>query len=324
MPAVTTAAATTTVSEKKLAANRLNAQKSTGPRTPAGKRSASQNALRHGGFAAATCLPHEDPAAFYHFRRAFVADLCPMTAPELFLADRAVSLAWRLQRLQQADAALYDAAQLNVERQLERAKNDLAKQDQQDNDNDDDNAHFTWIDNDNDTPAAKPPLHPDVRALLEDPSGTPPINPAFLLAASFERDQTHSPFDRLARAEQRLHAMYHRTLKDLTALQSRREKQSTDPNHHPKPCPFLPKEEPPFTDDQTDTVTDDTTPIAQNEPTADTDGNKSIAQNQPTAVEDPLPATPPAPQSLASSRFSNAQNKPTAPQPHDDSPPAKC
>src|SRR5437660_8310033 len=102
MPTATTteaATATATVSEKKLAANRQNAQKSTGPRTKQGKRTAAQNALRHGGFAANTLLPHEDPAAFYNFRRAFVQDLCPMTAPELFLADRAVSLAWRLQRL---------------------------------------------------------------------------------------------------------------------------------------------------------------------------------------------------------------------------------
>src|SRR5687768_9924012 len=37
-----------TVSERKLAANRANAQKSTGPRTEAGKRNASLNALTHG------------------------------------------------------------------------------------------------------------------------------------------------------------------------------------------------------------------------------------------------------------------------------------
>jgi hypothetical protein len=34
--------------EKQIAANRLNARRSTGPKTAAGKRRASQNALRHG------------------------------------------------------------------------------------------------------------------------------------------------------------------------------------------------------------------------------------------------------------------------------------
>jgi hypothetical protein len=310
-------AATATVSEKKLADNRENARKSTGPRTKEGKRTAAQNALRHGGFAANTCLPHEDPAAFYHFRRAFIQDLCPMTAPELFLADRAVSLAWRLQRLQEADAALYEAAQLNVERQLERAKNDLEQQDQ-DEPNDDDDDHFTYVDDASDDTAPKPPpIHPDVRALLQDPAGTPAIHPAFLLAASFERDQAHSPFDRLARAEQRLHAMYHRTLKELTLLQTRREKQSQDPNHHPRPCPFLPTEEPPTTQETPDDHDPDT------DITTDPDDKMQNAQNEPTEVPHraAAPTTPPALQSFAScSPF--VQNEPTATQPdtHDSTP----
>jgi len=307
MPAATSATATT-VSEKKLAANRQNAQKSTGPRTPQGKRTASQNALRHGGFAAATLLPHEDPAAFYNFRRAFIADLCPMTAPELFLADRAVSLAWRLQRLQEADAALYTAAELNVERQLERAKADLAQQHQDQQDNDDSNAHFTYIDDDdeeNDTPA-QPPLHPDTRALLQDPTGTPPIHPAYLLAASFERDQTTSPFDRLTRTEQRLQNMYHRTLKELTTLQTRREKQAQDPSRHPTPCPFLPKEEPPATTPTPADDDPDPTETDSREPTQN-------AQNETTEPPNLPPTHPPAPHSVASSRAPLVQNQPTAP-----------
>src|SRR5262245_39873357 len=44
-------------SERKIAANRLNAQKSKGPRTKAGKARASRNAVRHG--LAATI--HRDP-----------------------------------------------------------------------------------------------------------------------------------------------------------------------------------------------------------------------------------------------------------------------
>ena len=36
------------ISEKQLAANRANASKSTGPKTPAGKARSSQNSLKHG------------------------------------------------------------------------------------------------------------------------------------------------------------------------------------------------------------------------------------------------------------------------------------
>ena len=41
-------------------ANRSNAQKSTGPRTPEGKETASQNALKHGLFAREGAIRGED------------------------------------------------------------------------------------------------------------------------------------------------------------------------------------------------------------------------------------------------------------------------
>ena len=59
------------VSQKRLDANRRNAQKSTGPRTPEGKAKASANATTHGlssprgnPLAPGTFLHTEDPSAF--------------------------------------------------------------------------------------------------------------------------------------------------------------------------------------------------------------------------------------------------------------------
>ena len=46
-------------SPAQLAANRRNAQKSTGPRTAEGKKRASLNALKHGMTAKTVVLPHE-------------------------------------------------------------------------------------------------------------------------------------------------------------------------------------------------------------------------------------------------------------------------
>jgi hypothetical protein len=95
------------LSDKKLAANRANAQRSTGPKTPEGKARSALNATTHAGFAAATLLPHEDPDPFCRFRKAWVKSYSPQTLPELYLIDRAVSLAWRLRRLQAADTDLH-------------------------------------------------------------------------------------------------------------------------------------------------------------------------------------------------------------------------
>ncbi len=52
------------VSERKRAANRSNAQKSTGPRTEAGKAQSRRNALKHGLCAVVIAVPDEDPALF--------------------------------------------------------------------------------------------------------------------------------------------------------------------------------------------------------------------------------------------------------------------
>jgi len=95
------------LSDKKLAANRANAQRSTGPKTPEGKARSALNATTHAGFAAATLLPHEDPDPFLRFRKAWVKTYSPQTLPELYLIDRAISLAWRLRRLQAADTDLH-------------------------------------------------------------------------------------------------------------------------------------------------------------------------------------------------------------------------
>ena len=49
---------------KQFEANRRNAQKSTGPKTPEGKSAVSMNALRHGLRARSVVLPGEDRAEF--------------------------------------------------------------------------------------------------------------------------------------------------------------------------------------------------------------------------------------------------------------------
>ena len=79
-------------------ANRLNAQKSTGPRTPEGKERASQNAFRHGLLAREAVIQGEDPEEFELYRARMLEELAPAGPVEAMLAERIVGLSWRLRR----------------------------------------------------------------------------------------------------------------------------------------------------------------------------------------------------------------------------------
>jgi hypothetical protein len=79
-------------------ANRQNAQKSTGPKTAEGKAAVSQNAVKHGLFAMQDVLSVENQAEFDQLREQMLAELAPVGGVETLLAQRAVSLAWRLRR----------------------------------------------------------------------------------------------------------------------------------------------------------------------------------------------------------------------------------
>ncbi len=88
-------------------ANRSNAQKSTGPRTAQGKAVASQNAVKHGLLAEQVVIHGEDPAQFDLYREGMLAELAPVGAVEEMLAERAVSLAWRLRRAERLHSAVF-------------------------------------------------------------------------------------------------------------------------------------------------------------------------------------------------------------------------
>jgi hypothetical protein len=95
-----------------IAANRLNAQKSTGPRTAEGKAVVSQNAVTHGLLAREGVIRGEDAEEFEMHREKLMKQLSPIQPLEEILATRIVDLTWRLKRAVQdqkeAFAALYD------------------------------------------------------------------------------------------------------------------------------------------------------------------------------------------------------------------------
>jgi hypothetical protein len=87
---------------KQIAANRANAKKSTGPRTPEGKARSSLNALSHGLAARRPVLPNEDRRAFEAFARALRKDLRPVGPVQALLVEEVIEAAWKMRRAEAA------------------------------------------------------------------------------------------------------------------------------------------------------------------------------------------------------------------------------
>ena len=92
-------------------ANQENAQLSTGPRTPDGKRASSLNAIRHGLTSQLLVLPGEDHAAYNAFRAKLLAELAPRGTVEDMLADTVCNTQWRLERARKAELNVLALAQ---------------------------------------------------------------------------------------------------------------------------------------------------------------------------------------------------------------------
>ena len=86
-------------------ANRRNASRSSGPRSPAGKRRSSANAVVHGLSAASPVLPGEDPAEWEAFRAGVVADFAPVGTAEAELVHSIASPIWRRRRILRLEVA---------------------------------------------------------------------------------------------------------------------------------------------------------------------------------------------------------------------------
>ena len=100
--------------EAQILANRRNSQKSTGPRTPEGKSIVSQNSVKHGLTARQAIISSESQAGFELYRDRILGELAPIGAMESMLAERIVSLSWRLKRAGRMQNQTIDA--MNADR----------------------------------------------------------------------------------------------------------------------------------------------------------------------------------------------------------------
>jgi hypothetical protein len=82
-------------SQKKIDANRRNAQCSTGPRTPTGKRTSSRNSRKHGLLSRELRLADEDRPVFEKLHREVTQQLSPKTALQQVAVDQIIACLWR-------------------------------------------------------------------------------------------------------------------------------------------------------------------------------------------------------------------------------------
>jgi hypothetical protein len=90
---------------KSIQASQLPDSKATGPRSEAGKRRSSRNAIRYGIFSRVTVLPHESADAYDAHLLAFRVACDPQGGVEEFLVDKLASIAWRQRRILVAEYA---------------------------------------------------------------------------------------------------------------------------------------------------------------------------------------------------------------------------
>ena len=93
---------------KQFEANRRNAQKSTGPKTPEGKAAISMNALRHGLRARTVVLPGENREEFNQLCDDLEVEWHPRSRTEQFYVEQMAVSQWKLTRMEVGEVAIFE------------------------------------------------------------------------------------------------------------------------------------------------------------------------------------------------------------------------
>src|SRR5688572_18996317 len=117
-------------SQKKIDANRRNAQRSTGPVTDLGKATAKFNALKHGMTASTAVLPYEDADSYAELREAFIDTYKPANAVEASLVETIANSYWRLLRVRRVETAAFDMSIRALKKKYNYSQAPLQAEDQ--------------------------------------------------------------------------------------------------------------------------------------------------------------------------------------------------
>ncbi len=106
------------ISDAKLAANRANAQKSTGPKDPILKKKVSMNALRHGLTSARAYQPGDSLEDYDYLIQSHFERYSPETDQENELVQTIAENSWRILKVAPEEAAIYDIGRLKYGTEL--------------------------------------------------------------------------------------------------------------------------------------------------------------------------------------------------------------
>jgi len=93
--------------QRQIEANRQNALKSTGPRTPEGKAASSMNALKSGLDAKSQHVPGESREEFAQLQQDYFERYAPTAPEQRFLLDTIIRNEWLLRRLHRVEGELW-------------------------------------------------------------------------------------------------------------------------------------------------------------------------------------------------------------------------
>jgi hypothetical protein len=112
------------VSDAQLAANRENAQKSTGPRTEEGKAKISLNAVTTGLTGRTVCLPTDDAVLYQSLILSYEKLFQPVGPEESGLVQSIADIRWRLDRIPGLHMALLNKGRIELSIEFEQLAND--------------------------------------------------------------------------------------------------------------------------------------------------------------------------------------------------------
>ena len=95
--------------QAQITANRLNAQKSTGPSTAEGKAASRFNALKHAATARSLVIPGEDEAVLAELSAAYYDQFQPVGPEEALLVEKIVASDWTQRRMRRLEAEVTNA-----------------------------------------------------------------------------------------------------------------------------------------------------------------------------------------------------------------------
>ena len=105
----------TPTSENRIAANRVNAQKSLGPTSSEGKAISALNALKHGLTGNTVLLDSDDVEAYQQRLDAHVEQFKPVTFEERRLVQSIHDAAWRLDRILNLESTIYAKGHIELQ-----------------------------------------------------------------------------------------------------------------------------------------------------------------------------------------------------------------